>query len=182
MASSSNDPTTGAPIFLDGDAPDPAVNPTEVAAFAAEVGTRLIGSTAQRTAYDYAREGLEWYDTTDDFTYVYDGSGWVEKFGATAWQEITPSGTGFTPYGTGIKFMRINRVVYFNVSATNSSWGVGDWAIAPIPVGFRPSETMTFTSSYNDVAREVQFTPAGTVVAVKAGSGGITVSGSYPVD
>lgn len=77
MASSSNDPTTGAPIYLDSDAPDPAVNPTQVAAFAASVGTRLIGTTAERTAYAYAREGLAWYDTTLDALYMHNGSGWA---------------------------------------------------------------------------------------------------------
>lgn len=77
MASSSLDPVTGAPRFLDADAPDPAVNPTEVAAFAAKVGTRLIGTTAERDAYPYKREGLEWYNTTKDLVEVYNGTGWV---------------------------------------------------------------------------------------------------------
>lgn len=77
MATTIFDPTTGAPIFLDSHAPDPAVNPSQVAAFAASVGTRLIGTTAERTAYDYAREGLAWWDTTLDALMVYDGSGWT---------------------------------------------------------------------------------------------------------
>lgn len=76
MASSSNDPTTGAPVFLDSDAPDPAVNPTEVAGFAADVGTRRIGTTAQRSAHAYDREGFGWYDTTLDADMVHDGSGY----------------------------------------------------------------------------------------------------------
>lgn len=76
MASSSNDPVTGSPIFADGDAPDVARNPTEVAEFAAEVGTRLIGTTAERLAYAYARDGLEWRDTTLDRTFIHDGTGW----------------------------------------------------------------------------------------------------------
>lgn len=89
MASSSNDPTTGAPVFLDADAPDPAVNPTEVAAFAASVGTRLTGTTAQRTAYTYAREGLEWYDTTVDAVYLHNGTGWV--LWHKRWAAYTPT-------------------------------------------------------------------------------------------
>lgn len=76
MAASSNDPTTGAPVFLDSDAPDPAVNPKQVAEFAAHVGTRPIGSTAERTAYAYAREGLGWYDTNLDAEFLHNGTGW----------------------------------------------------------------------------------------------------------
>jgi hypothetical protein len=76
MASSSNDPTTGAPVFLDSDAPDPAVNPSEVAGYAASVGTRLIGSTTERNAYAYGRDGLRWYDTTLKCEYRHDGASW----------------------------------------------------------------------------------------------------------
>lgn len=77
MSASSFDPTDGHPIFSDADAPDVARNPTEVAEFAAEVGTRLVGTTAERNAYAYARNGLEWRDTTLKKTFVHDGSGWV---------------------------------------------------------------------------------------------------------
>jgi len=94
MASSSNDSTTGAPEFADADAPDLAVNPTEVAAFAASVGTRLIGDTAARTAYAYAREGLEWYDTTTDAIYVHNGSGW--KLWHKNWAAYTPTLTNMS--------------------------------------------------------------------------------------
>jgi hypothetical protein len=80
MASSSNDPTTGAPVFLDSDAPDPAVNPSEVATYAASVGTRLIGSTTERNAYAYARAGLRWYDTTLGTEYRDDGTSWRAEF------------------------------------------------------------------------------------------------------
>lgn len=76
MASSSKNPVTGAPVFGDQDAPDPAVNPTEVAAYAAKVGTRLIGTTAERDGYDYAREGLRWYNTTTKSEDLHDGTGW----------------------------------------------------------------------------------------------------------
>lgn len=76
MASSSLDPTTGAPRFLDQDAPDPAVNPTEVAAFAGKVGTRPIGTTAERLAYPFAREGLKWFDTTVKGEFTYQNGAW----------------------------------------------------------------------------------------------------------
>jgi hypothetical protein len=94
MASSSNDPTTGAPVFLDSDAPDPAVNPSEVAAYAGSVGTRLIGSTAERTGYEFAREGLRWWDTTLDAEYLHNGTGWVRVFKAKT--TFTPGFSNFT--------------------------------------------------------------------------------------
>lgn len=77
MTASSFDPATGAPIFDDADAPDVAQNPTEAAAFAGRVGTRLIGTTSERVAYAYAREGLRWYDTTVEGEFIHNGSGWV---------------------------------------------------------------------------------------------------------
>jgi len=88
MSSSSNDPTTGAPVFDDEDAPDSAVNPTEVAAFAASVGTRPIGDTSDRAAYAYARDGLAWLDTDTRKEYVHNGSGWV-----AVWAEETAPGS-----------------------------------------------------------------------------------------
>lgn len=79
MAVNSNDPTTGHPIFSDSDAPDIKVDPTKVAEYAGKVGTRLIGTTAERTAYTFAREGLRWYDTDLAGELVHDGSGWKDR-------------------------------------------------------------------------------------------------------
>lgn len=76
MVSSAKDPATGYPIFQPGDAPDTAGNPTEVAKYAAAVGTRLIGTTAERLAYPYEREGLAWFDTTLGFEVEYVGGKW----------------------------------------------------------------------------------------------------------
>lgn len=100
MAAKSFDPVTGAPMFRDEDEPDPAVNPSQVAAFAAKVGTRLIGTTAERNAYEYGREGLEWYDTTLDSVLIHNGSGWkgvtvIQHVGGTpldgpAWDGVSP--------------------------------------------------------------------------------------------
>jgi hypothetical protein len=94
MAYSSLDPVTGSPVFLDSDAPDPAVNPSQVAAYAGQVGTRLIGTTAERTAYSYDREGLEWFDTTTKTLYVNNGSGWSPVYRKRA--TYTPTLTGIT--------------------------------------------------------------------------------------
>lgn len=88
MAADDYDETTGAPIFAGTGAPDTGVDLTLISAFAAEVGTRLIGTTAERTAYDYAREGLEWYDTDEDAVYRHTGAGW--KLAFKDWTSYTP--------------------------------------------------------------------------------------------
>lgn len=89
MAADSTNATTGAPEFDGAGAPDTAVDLTLLGAFAATVGTRLIGTTAARTAYAYAREGLEWYDTDLDAVYLHNGSGWV--LWHKQWTSYTPT-------------------------------------------------------------------------------------------
>lgn len=99
MAVDSYDPTTGHPIFYDSGAPDIAFDPTEVARYASKVGTRLIGTTAERVAYQYARPGLQWYDTTEKREYVYHQSaGWLHLLSGV----IIPGGVvGGTVDSTG---------------------------------------------------------------------------------
>lgn len=79
MAASGNNPTTGHPLFSNSDAPDIKLDPQLAAEYAAEVGNRIVKSTADRVAYPYAREGLECYDTDLDVTFIHDGSGWVDQ-------------------------------------------------------------------------------------------------------
>lgn len=184
MASSSNDPTTGAPIFLDADAPDPAVNPTQVAAFAASVGTRLIGTTAQRTDYDYAREGLRWWDTTLDQEFIHNGSGWVSVFSYdTGWLLITDPGSvltfgaGWSGYNgagwTGLRYRVKNGVFYLNGAAAKGSWGV-DEAVVNIPVELRPSFQVEGSS--------VRYRPASNAVCMMgAGSAASALEIHWPV-
>lgn len=142
MAVNSYDPSDGHPIFVDTDAPDIKVDPTKVAEYAARVGTRLIGSTAERTAYAYAREGLSWYDTDLDAEFIHDGSGWVK-----AWTPQTAAGSVVPTAGAG--FTLSNNTLY-----TRDGWllgsidyvkGVGALShadvICTMPVGARPTNT-----------------------------------------
>lgn len=66
------------PQFSDSGAPDIGVDPSAVAEYAAKVGNRRVGSTAERLAATGADlwQGLEWYDTTENRIYEYN-SGWV---------------------------------------------------------------------------------------------------------
>lgn len=76
MAVNAKDPITGYPIFYDSEGVELGVDQTAIAKFASEVGTRLIGTTAQRDAYPYAREGLKWYNTTTKSEDIHTGTGW----------------------------------------------------------------------------------------------------------
>lgn len=78
MAADSRDSTTGAYIFLDGGAPDIAVDPTLVSEQANDVGTRIIrDNLAELNDYEYARAGLGGHALDTRIDYVHDGSGWV---------------------------------------------------------------------------------------------------------
>ncbi|WP_295014230.1 hypothetical protein [uncultured Microbacterium sp.] len=79
MAVNSYDPTMGYPKFLDTDAPDVAVNPTEVAKYAADVGNRIIrANLAGLDAYAYKRAGLLGEAADTGKQYRHTGSGWAE--------------------------------------------------------------------------------------------------------
>lgn len=124
MAVDSYDPTTGHPIFLDTGAPDVGVDPTEVAEYAAKVGTRLIGPTAEREAYEYGRLGLGWFDTSEEREYLHNGSGWESvDVRDTGWMNIPLSSgwsavSGHTPRGR-----RIGNVVYLEGAIQRGAGG-----------------------------------------------------------
>jgi len=87
------------PEFADGDAPDVAVNPSQVAKYAARFGNKTTGTTAERgTASSWAWEDLLWKDTTDKIEYMRTGGGW--KAWNSGWLAYTPTLTSIT-LGTG---------------------------------------------------------------------------------
>lgn len=178
MAASSYDPTTGAPVFLDGDAPDPAVNPTQVAGYAATVGTRLIGTTAQRTGYAYAREGLRWWDTDVDAEFLHDGSGWNEVYRpATAW---SPTVTGLT-VGNGslvAVYERHGRVISGFVTFTAGTTSAATAAIG-IPLPVTPADTTVHRNIGQGLIRLTSPSNTGwPIVARLAGGTSITLATS----
>ncbi|UCR89240.1 hypothetical protein [Mycetocola spongiae] len=84
MAVDRYNPVTGAPEFLAGGPPDMGADETLVAAFAAEVGTRRIGTTAERQAVKFRRPGMLFFDTSEWQEYIFrDG----------AWKAVRPSET-----------------------------------------------------------------------------------------
>lgn len=178
MASSSLDPITGAPRFQDADAPDPAVNPTEVAAYAGKVGTRLIGTTAERNAYPFTREGLKWYDTTLKTELLHNGSGW--SLPDTAW--IYPTLTsGINTSGNEFGYRRINGVVYLRGRVLNPA---GGGTVFTLPAGFRPQSGADNVRILDlGGAARVNFSNTGAIIFLSGGtSGAISFLGeSFPV-
>jgi len=83
------------PEFADGDAPDVAVNPSQVAKYAARFGNKTTGTTAERgTASAWAWENLLWKDTTDGIEYLRTGGAW--KAWNSGWITYTPTLTNIT--------------------------------------------------------------------------------------
>lgn len=65
------------PHYLDGDAPDVAVNANEVADYAAEFGNYKVATNADRiNATAWAWEGLEWRTTDTKLDWVFTGGAW----------------------------------------------------------------------------------------------------------
>jgi hypothetical protein len=135
MAYSSLDPTTGAPVFLDADAPDPAVNPTQVAAFAAERGNLLRGTTAEMNAFEYPDEGLYWSSTDDGGLYRYTDGNWDTLIAENSAVEATVASGWGTPSQNVVVRKNGWVMVVFNAAATSVK-AVGA-VVATVPVGFR---------------------------------------------
>jgi hypothetical protein len=116
------------PHYLDGDAPDVAVNANEVADYAAEFGNHKVGTAAERNAAtSWAWDGLTWGDTTDGCNYRYAVSG-------GAWKRTwSPTGTPFA--------MAAGKVTNAAGAPVNVVFPVGRFSVPPII-------TMSNTSAY----------------------------------
>lgn len=76
MAKYGNDPIDGRPQFRDTDAPDIKLDPQQAADYAAEVGNRIVGTTAYLDGYPFKRDGLAGYDTTRGSDVICRGGVW----------------------------------------------------------------------------------------------------------
>ena len=125
--------TDGYPIIASTDAPDVPTHMNAVSQYAAERGTRLIGTTAQRNAYAYKKKGLEWYDTTDDSIYVYNGTGWkIWHRSSRTWTPTTTNVTG-TPTITARYSIASGRV-FCDLNVTLSGANFGSAPLFSLPV------------------------------------------------
>ncbi|WP_152970154.1 hypothetical protein [Frigoribacterium sp. RIT-PI-h] len=79
MAADGTSGSKNQPQFLDGGAPDLATDSNLVSDYAAKVGNRRVGTTAERNAATGKDvwEGLEWHDTTTNKVYSRIGGSWT---------------------------------------------------------------------------------------------------------
>jgi len=132
------------PQFGDLDAPDPGVNPTQAAAYAALVGNRKIGTTAQRDALTGKDvwEGLLFGDITTGIDYRRTGGAWLPVGGDTGWINVTftaiSGGTTWQNAAAGeeAQYRRLNNVVYLRGRIALGSAGTA----FTLPAGFRPGQ------------------------------------------
>jgi hypothetical protein len=104
----------GEPQFLDGGAPDLAVDANAISDYAAANGNYRVGTRSQRdtfTAAGSAWVGLRWYDTTDASTYAYLGAaGWKRDSGYILQSFFVPwTGDTYIFGGTGTPNQRFTE-------------------------------------------------------------------------
>lgn len=137
MAVNSNDPTTGRPIFVDTDAPDIKVDPTEAAKYAADVGNRIVrANLAALDLYAYKRAGLSGHALDTGVDYLHDGTGWIPVFYKPS--SVADIRTGTWDSVSSDEISRVGRsVTYrFNARRITTTLAAGG-AIANVPVGYR---------------------------------------------
>lgn len=93
MAVNNYNSVTGAPEFTDGGAPDIAVDPTAVGAYAADVGNRIVrANLAALNAYAFKRAGLEGVALDTGAAYMHDGTGWTAQSPRIGMRRSTQTG------------------------------------------------------------------------------------------
>ena len=138
MAASATKGPKGQPRFPATDAPDLGVDEEIVADYAAKVGNRRVGTTAERdlaASSGDVWEGLLWGDTTTGLEYKRVGGAWVTaiagNFGADGNMTITSAVLKKSFNGFVSLFATTNRI-NGTTFATNVIVGI-------LPVGFRPA-------------------------------------------
>lgn len=186
MAVDAVDPVDGYPKFLDTGAPDLAVDQTAVAKYAAARGTRLIGTTAQRTAYAYKKKGLRWFDTSDNTEYIHNGTGWeADSALDTGWLTL-PLLNSWTQYTSETPKYRVKNGILFMSGRVTSPADSNDvFAVLPALARHATSVLVFRTHIDNNVAgitvssdgTLAVFTPTSSIVR----SGVSLAPISYPV-
>ena len=144
MAVNTFDPTTGRPIFLDGDAPDTAVNPTAVGQYAADVGNRIVrANLAALDAYEYKRDGLMGYAADTKTDYFHDGTGWKVRIQDTGWLSLGPFSSGWSAQSPDAVGYRIQNGMLFlrgRINANNAAGTGTQPFVNALPPEARPSQ------------------------------------------
>lgn len=138
------------PIFLASGAPEIDVDPTAVAAYAAKVGNRRVGTNAQRLAATGKDiwPGLFWQETDGNLDgYLRTGSGWVLL---TRPRQTTAGLAYASGYGnnTEMTIARANGIVVANFSISKVTPFTDGDEPGTVPAGFRPTKTIRKTGAF----------------------------------
>lgn len=174
MAVDSYDPTTGAPQFSDGGAPDIGVDPTEVGKYAADVGNRVVRSSlAELELYGFKRAGLAGYATDTNTEYRHDGTNWVKRFWDTGWQNVTGLASGWSAQTPDILEYRVKDGLCYMNGRIDSTTGAGN-TVFTLSSGARPSREFVHSVRTTSVTEGPSFVvvirTTGEVVVLKGSS------------
>lgn len=190
MVSQSNDPTTGHPIFDATGAPDLGVDETEVAAYAADVGNRIVrANLAALEAYPYKRDGLLGYAKDTKAEYRHNGSGWVVASQKAGEAVITPADglwdfdwPGYLPGKVTREGARVFTQGIMSNAQPVSVAANQDYKVGTIPAAFAPASTVyfpTFAAGNGQAVLSVRST--GDVYVMPLFTGGPYAQGSFTV-
>lgn len=172
MAIDSYDPITGAPQFSGAGAPDIAVDPTEVAKYAADVGNHIVRSTlAELEAYPYKRAGLLGYAA--NVVYLHDGTNWVRRFWDTDWQNITGLTAGWSAQSPDVLEYRVKDGLCYMNGRLDSTTGAST-TVFTLPFGARPTREFVHSVRTTAVSEGPSFVliiqTTGAVIVLKGAS------------
>lgn len=114
----------GQPQYAGSGVPQDAADLTEVAAYAALVGNRKAGTTAERNqalADGETWDGLEWYDLTDGNLYLFQAGSWLPLL--SRWTDFSPQYTGMS--GGTTRYSKVRRTL--DSAQVRFSWTLGNF-------------------------------------------------------
>lgn len=153
--------------------------------YAAKVGNRMAGTTAERNAFESSGwEGLEWDDTTLDRRFRHNGTTFAGT--ATIGSVAAAPSSGITVNGPTFVRKDDQGMVEAYIDLTRSSALPSGAPIAIIAGGFRPSTTLRYSGTVSEGGTAgtayVQIESSGNVTVFNPGAGNqrVTVFAKYP--
>ena len=145
MAASSAVGTRGQLQFSALEAPDMGADETALSNQTAELGTRRVGTTAERNALSGAKlfEGLLWADTTDGVEYRFTSGAWAPAAGKPVTGGVTGQGGFATVSGTWVRRTG-SGIVHATVALSRATGIPSGVPIAIMNAGFRPLQMIEF--------------------------------------
>ena len=181
--------STGAknqPHFADADAPDVAVNPTQVADYAAKVGNRRVGTFGERQAASAndVWDGLAWFDTNENAEYIYRAGAW--RLLSRPPITVTPSVTGLGLGTSGGSLMYAYESVANGELTMRVGWRLGsspsvnDVQVTPSvpPAAWLPDLTPLGSATFYDMSAAGSGRILGTVYKISGTTARVAYAGA----